>query len=178
MSFLSLVPIYMGDRQALLRRLSDRIERTFHLTVRLRAPWFDPEIAFDASRCQYNSSQLLRQLLSDPYSDGARILGVTSRDLFSPALTYVFGEAQLDGRAAVVSIDRLRNEAYGFPRNDRLLCERSEKEAIHELGHVYGLVHCRSAACVMQASTFVEHIDFKSVQFCTRCLGNLAARKK
>lgn len=177
MSFLSIVPIHFCERHALLSQLSDCIERTFQRRVHLCIARFDPECSFDASRRQYNSSLLLEQLLSDADDAAAKILGVTSRDLFSPALTYVFGEAQLNGRAAVVSSERLRNEAYGLPRDDALLCARLEKEAIHEIGHTYGLVHCPDGACVMHSSTYAEQIDFKSARFCTACLRSLATRK-
>jgi archaemetzincin len=177
MSFFNIVPIYLSDRLALLSQLNDCIEQTFHVPVRVRAPWFDAETAFDASRGQYNSTVLLGQLLSDPAQDAARVLGVTSLDLFSPALTYVFGEAQLNGRAALVSIERLRTEAYGLPADEALLHERLEKEAIHELGHTYGLVHCLDAACVMHSSSYAEQIDFKSAHFCTPCRRNLTTPK-
>lgn len=173
MSFLSVVPIYLSGRQALVSRLGECLERTFHMAVRVRAPWFDPEVAYDASRGQYNSHLLLGQLLSDPVGDAVKNLGVTSLDLFSPALTYVFGEAQVNGRVAIVSIERLRTEAYGLPADDVLLGERLEKEAIHELGHTYGLVHCRDAECVMHTSPQAEQIDFKSPHFCTACLRTL-----
>ena len=130
--------------------------------------------SFDAPRRQYNSRVLLGQLLSAPGDDDSRILGVTSCDLFFPVLQYVFGEAQLGGRAALVSIERLRNEAYGLPPDDRLLGERLKKEAGDRLGHTYGLVHCPDAACVMYPSTYAEQIDFKSVRFCTGCRARLA----
>lgn len=177
MSFLSIVPIYLSDRQSLVSHVRECIERTFHVMVRIRGPWFDPEISYDASRAQYNSHLLLGQLLADPSEEGGKVLGMTSLDLFSPALSYVFGEAQLKGRVAIVSIERLRSEAYGLPPDDRLLGERLEKEAIHELGHTYGLVHCRDAECVMHASTYAEEIDFKPAYFCTACLKDLAATR-
>ncbi len=169
MPFVNVVPIYLSDRLTLVDQLRDCIERTFRLTTRLRAPWFDPENAFDSSRGQYNANELLRQLLSDPFDEASKVLGVVSRDLFCPVLTYIFGEAQLDGRAAVVSIERLRNEAYGLPPDDKLLRERLEKEATHELGHTYGLLHCRNTACVMHPSIYAEQIDFKSAGFCSAC---------
>lgn len=177
MSFLTLVPIYFSDFHELISPLSTRLHETFGLTVRIRSPWFDPELAFDASRGQYNSTLLLKQLLDHDDSSSSRILGVTRVDLFIPVLTYVFGEAQLDGRAAVVSIHRLQNELYGLPPDPSLLLERLEKEAVHELGHTYGLVHCPDPDCVMHASTYVEEIDIKSADFCIACLTTLRAQQ-
>ena len=103
------------------------------------------------------------------------MIGVTAADLFVPVLTYVFGEAQLGGRAAVVSTHRLRPEAYGLPADDDLLTARAEKEALHELGHTYGLLHCPAPDCVMRASTYAEEIDLKPAALCERCLAAVRA---
>ncbi len=150
--------------------LAEQLERVFRRKVRTRAPWFDPEVAFDPSRGQYHSTRFLELLLADPGETGFRALAVTSVDLFIPVLTYVFGEAQLEGRAAVISIHRLRPDSYGLPADPVLLGTRTVKEAVHELGHTYGLVHCQDPACVMHASTYAEEIDTKSQHFCEDCL--------
>jgi archaemetzincin len=101
-------------------------------------------------------------------------------DLFNPVLTYVFGEAQLSARGAVVSSRRLRPEMYGLPENVPLLQARLETEAVHELGHTFGLLHCLEPTCVMHASSYVEEIDLKESRFCPGCLqvvrGGLPAR--
>ena len=102
-----------------------------------------------------------------------KILGVTAVDLFIPILTYVFGEAQLDGIGALVSMHRLNNRLYGLPDNDQLLRERLNKEAIHELGHTFGLLHCSTPGCVLSASTYVEDIDQKSDQVCHECRAHI-----
>jgi archaemetzincin len=180
---LTLVPIYLGSQPELLDLLTERLGRVLALPVRVRRPWFEPELSFDPSRGQYSSTLLLSQLLSEPERpagrDGAnarsdppgrgRVLGVASIDLFIPVLTYVFGEAQLGGRGAVVSIHRLRSEAYGLPPDAALLRARLIKEAVHELGHTFGLVHCRESECVMHSSTYVEEIDLKAADFCDQC---------
>ena len=99
-------------------------------------------------------------------------------DLYVPVLTFVFGEAQLEGRAAVVSSYRLRDELYGLPKNPERLKERLEKEAIHELAHTFGLIHCREPECVMHSYTYAEEIDFKSKNFCKACSTQLERKKR
>jgi archaemetzincin len=180
MAGIALVPIYLGglgglaERRGLLDRLAARLEAAFGLETEVRHPWFDPERAFDPSRGQYNSTLLLAQLQPGPPGAApARVLGLTGVDLFIPVLSWVFGEAQLPGPAAVVSLHRLSPEIYGLPADEERLAERAEKEAIHELGHTFGLVHCRSAACVMRASTYAEEIDHKPARFCAGCLAAL-----
>lgn len=169
MPLLDLVPIYMSGRRELLARLITALVESMQIEVRIRRPWFDPEISFDTFRGQYNSTQLLRMLLEDPSGSTDYVLGLTSVDLFVPVLTYVFGEAQLDGRAAVVSFHRLQPEMYGLPENESLLLDRLLKESIHELGHCFGLIHCPDSACVMHSSTYVEEIDLKPALFCQTC---------
>ncbi|HEY4491753.1 MAG TPA: archemetzincin, partial [Acidobacteriota bacterium] len=46
---------------------------------------------------------------------------------------------------------------------------RCEKEAIHELGHAFGLIHCHQFDCVMHFSNSVEQIDLKRNTFCAEC---------
>ena len=69
----------------------------------------------------------------------------------------------------VVSAHRLRQEFYGLPTDPELLHERLLKEALHELGHTYGLRHCPDYTCVMSASNGVERIDLKRAEFCPAC---------
>ena len=171
---IDVVPIYLVHRHELIERLIERLRGSFGAAVRARNPWFDPEHAFDLSRGQYSSRVLLKLLLDDPEAGAGKIIGVTSVDLLAPVLTYVFGEAQLEGRVAVVSYHRLRPEAYGLAEDPVLLASRLEIEAVHELGHTFGLLHCREQSCVMHASTYAEEIDLKSSAFCVECSTRLS----
>jgi archaemetzincin len=165
---LLLVSFHCGSREALLDELARELSAAFGETVKRSGPAFDPEEAFDPARGQYDSRTLLALLL-ERHPRSARVLGITDVDLFIPALTYVFGEAQLGGRAAVVSCYRLAPERYGLPPNEARLQARLTKEAIHELGHTVELLHCSDARCVMASSPAVEGIDLKSSRFCGRC---------
>jgi len=159
----------MGDRQKLLIRLRNELTGILNMEIFDKRPSFDPEIALDKSRGQYNSTSLLRMLLEESADSADYILCVTGVDLFIPVLTFVFGEAQLDGRAAVVSTHRLNPDVYGLPDDDELLFNRLLTESIHELGHCFGLIHCHVTECVMRASTYVEEVDLKSTTFCPSC---------
>ena len=168
-ALIHLVPICLPNHPRVLARLAERLQRTFAATVVQHPLRFDAETAFDGSRGQYHATYLLELLLGEPRGAGARVLGVAGVDLFIPILTYVFGEAQLEGSAAVVSTYRLDSALYGLPANEQLLLERLDKEATHELGHTFGLLHCQRSQCVMHSSTYAEDIDLKSAQFCSAC---------
>lgn len=172
MSTITLVPIGSALSDTLVR-LSRRVGEVFRSPSCLGPLLFDPSQAFDSYRNQYNSTTLLSLLLSNSDETEGKILGVTEYDLFVPVLTFVFGEAQLNGRAAVVSSFRLRPELYGLPENKDLLNTRLDKESIHELGHTFGLIHCNNAFCVMHSSTYAEDIDLKTNSLCPECIMQL-----
>jgi archaemetzincin len=177
MSYIYVVPIELEDHSD-LEMLETFIFDTFHLKTRRSEFPINLTDAFDPNRGQYNSSLILQQLIMKPPLDAAKILGVLDKDLFIPILTFVFGEAQLKGIGAAVSTHRLHNQFYGLPENRNQSSERLLKEAVHELGHTFGLIHCVQPKCVMNASTYAENIDQKSAEFCFLCQKNIQAEKK
>jgi archaemetzincin len=151
-----------------LEHLAATLARLFRTPCRIRPETFDIGFSFDEKRNQFYSTAILQRLerAADP---DARALGVTAADLYVPVLTFVFGEAQLDGNCAVVSTARLHEEFYGMPSSEALLRERLVKEAAHELGHTFGLRHCSDWRCVMSSSHAVERLDVKGAEFCRAC---------
>jgi len=129
----------------------------------LQANWYDP------NRGQYHSTRILESL-SHLTGDREveRLLGVTKADLFVPSLNFVFGEAECPGNAAVISIFRLDPRFYGQIVSS-LMLQRALKEAVHELGHTFGLTHCMNSKCVMSFSNSIYDTDRKRERFCNRC---------
>ena len=136
------------------------------------------EFAYDAARRQYASFPVLELLTRVCPADAVKLLAVTECDLFIPVLTFVFGHAQLAGRVAVISFARLRQEFYGLAPQREIFLERAYKEALHEAGHTFGLVHCADRNCAMSLSTNVRQIDLKHAAFCAACAARLARRKE
>ena len=158
----------LGDFPApLLRTLAADIEATLGLSVTIAEPLPLPQQAFRPERGQYVSSRLLGAIRKAGRTK--RLLGVTEADLFAPGLNFVFGEAELGGRAAVISTCRLREEFWNRAANAGLLRRRALIEAIHELGHTWGLGHCSRPACVMRFSNTLADTDRKGPALCPRC---------
>lgn len=155
-------PPWLGD-------LISGVAAVFPNPIRRLAAPVDLAPCFVPGREQHHATLVLAALLRHRPADGGRVLGIVGVDLFIPVLTFVFGQAQLDGPAAVVSTYRLRPSFYGMPNDEGLFVERGIKECVHELGHAFGLVHCERYTCVMHASASVDEVDVKSGEFCERC---------
>jgi archaemetzincin len=171
---LPLVPMPEEIVHALVTPLSQVFRASVTVSRPLRGI---TDTAYDDSRAQYNSTQLIREMLRLEINPSAKILGITSVDLFVPILTYVFGEAQLGGRASVMSTYRLDETIYGLPSDRVKLFERALKEAVHELGHTLGLLHCGDFACAMHSSTTVDDVDVKGATLCDVCLKQIGAKQ-
>jgi archaemetzincin len=171
-----IIPLRFSDNE-LLEDLSSTLSLAFKLPASILRKSISLDEGYDAVRNQFNSTWILSRLFELVPEENCKIIGVTEVDLYVPVLTFVFGEAQVGGKAAVVSSYRLRDELYGLPKNPERLKERLEKEAIHELGHTFGVIHCREPECVMHSYTYAEEIDFKSKDFCGSC-AVLLERKK
>jgi archaemetzincin len=161
-----IVPVGRAD-PAMLRKLSAELSRELSVRCSIHDVPLDPAFARHPERNQYHSTAILERLEAIPHGDV--LIGVTEADLYIPILTFVFGEAHLVGRCAVVSYHRLSQEFYGLPADPPLLVERLIKEAIHELGHTAGLTHCDDYECVMAASYAVEWLDLKGRKMCREC---------
>jgi len=169
---------WIGEEEAdreLMEHVRLHLARAFG---RPTAPWEGaarPRHAFDPRRKQHASGTILRWLLEAGPPRG-KVLAITDRDLFIPILTYVFGEAQLGGRAALVSTARLVEDVELL--GPQLLVERLAKEAVHEVGHAYGLVHCDTERCVMGRSPAVREVDAKSSALCRECRAKLEGSRR
>jgi archaemetzincin len=160
-----------------LADLAEGLAREFLIPCEILTGAGEPFFAFNRTRQQYSSTEILASLARRETPDTWRLLGITSLDLYIPILTFVFGEAQMGGPAAVMSLHRLHDEFYGLPSNLPLFRERLLKEAVHELGHTLTLTHCEDYQCVMSPSHGVEWVDLKSSRFCSACRGSVPSRE-
>ena len=152
-----------------LGTIAEAIRKEYKCPVSVRESHMDLSEFFDPMRRQYNGNKMMKELDTWSPLEHVKNMALFRVDLFNPILTYIFGQASLNGNIGVASLYRLRNEQYGMKKDDALLLERFTKVIIHELGHMFGLVHCHVPPCVMRSSTYVEDIDQKDLHLCTSC---------
>jgi archaemetzincin len=169
--FLPLAGLAAQEAQALVVQASGHVSAACRL---LDAPGELP-LETVPGRDQLDADRLLAELERLAGDEGGPLVGIAARDLAIPIFTFVFGRARLGGRAALISLERLRPEFHGAPADAALTTRRGTAEILHELGHVAGLAHCPDAACLMYFASSVERIDLRGLSFCDRCAAALPA---
>jgi len=140
-----------------------------NLPAEVLPPIKKPDYAFDARRLQYDAGRILTQLETLPFDDHQKIIAVLNVDLFVPIFTYVFGEARQGGKCALVSLVRIGMHVDGSTPPKSLLNERAAKVGLHELGHLFGLLHCDDGKCLMHFSGGLGTLDRLPLYFCRYC---------
>ena len=149
--------------------VSDSLQGILRLPVDVGEAEPMPQTAFMESRNQYNSMTLIKRLSENHSSGHLKALGITNRDLCTPILTYVFGEAYMGGNAAVMSCFRLYRGQAGEQVSTELFLNRVVKVALHEIGHTFNVPHCHTGRCVMRASNSLKELDEKLNYLCNYC---------
>jgi archaemetzincin len=168
---------WIGEREASARMIEHvriHLDRAFAWPVRLHSGADRPRDAWDPRRRQWSSTRILRWLGESGPKSG-KLLGITDVDLFIPILTYVFGEAQVGGRAAVVSTRRLGEPSLP---DARIVVDRLATESVHEVGHLFGLLHCSTAGCAMGRAAGVRDVDAKRAELCPACRRQLERSRR
>lgn len=167
---LSLKPV--GDvEDRVLLFLAIQLKKVFYgASIKISEAIPIPISSYNSERDQYVSSLILDEVLSyfNPETED-KVLGIADVDAYSGNLNFVFGEAYVNGKAAVIYLKRLRPEFYGMGPDDGLFLQRVLKEAVHEIGHTLGLGHCEDPKCVMHFSNSIIDTDYKDYNFCEKC---------
>jgi archaemetzincin len=118
---------------------------------------------------QYDGELILTRLektLINPQKN--KLLGIIDGDIKGIRKVHLFGLTSLKNSCALISINRLRGSFYRKYEDNALFELRILKEAVHELGHTFGLKHCKNE-CVMKYSKSLEEVDKRPKEFCFTC---------
>jgi len=163
-----IAPVVFSNRE-LFDTLIKNLESVFHKPIKQLTLDIDIHKLYSVDRRQYYSTGFLEQAIEQTSYINGKVLMITDLDIYVPVLTFLFGEAQLDGKHSVVSVCRLHEEFYSGTSDFNLLFERTVKEVLHEIGHNFGLIHCLDWDCVMHSSNSVEEVDIKGSEYCKKC---------
>ena len=148
------------------------LQAIYGLNADVAAARPEPDFALMSGRGQYDASLILERLGREQGATPLR-LALTQHDICLTFLNYVFGEALMGGPAAVVSLHRLGDGLEGGPGGRSLLLERVAKVALHETGHMLGLMHCRAPGCLMTFTAGLERLDRLNLSLCPTCQNQL-----
>jgi archaemetzincin len=162
---IKIVPLGDVDRK-ILEKIIEELKITYRMIGEITNIEKLPNSAFNAFRNQYRSDELLDFL--EKHYEG-RVLGVTKEDLHTEGLNFIFGQAKMKGRVAIISICRLNPMFFHQPEDEGFFEKRIIKESIHEVGHMLGLGHCNKKACVMSFSNTIGEVDKKTKYLCDMC---------
>lgn len=143
----------------IIRELNREMKHRFMKDKQMKIP----KKSYDKFKEQYKA-----EIVLDALREKGILLALTDEDLYANGLNFIFGEAEYRG-PCIVSLARLKPEFYGEDPNFELLQSRLVKECIHEIGHVFGMEHCKNPKCVMSYSNNVKAVDKKTKKFCDNC---------
>ena len=152
-----------------LNVISTYITDYSNFTPHILPPLEHPEYAYDERRFQYDAGIIIESLESKQFNDYEKVIGVFDMDIFIPIFMHVFGEARQGGKFALVSLFRLRKNPDGSIPADELVYERTAKVALHELGHLFNLLHCENKRCLMHFAGSVAELDEIPPDLCEYC---------
>lgn len=164
-----LAPIQFSNT-GLLKKIVEKLQEVFPGNVEIIELPIDVESVRSVERNQYYSTKILAQAIQHTNRYDGKILILVDFDIYVPVFTFLYGEAQLNGKHSIVSLCRLHEEFYSGVTDDELLLVRAMKEIYHELGHNFGLIHCRNWDCVMHQSAIIEEVDIKGDFYCNECM--------
>lgn len=151
--------------ESMIGKISDFIKEAFYSdVVAMHLENGVPGSAYNPYRRQYNGSKVLTWALSLKIDPVSYLVGLIDEDGYIEGLNFIFGIANRIYKAAIVFTHRLKHW------DERIYLDRIKKEIVHEVGHLFGLEHCKYEKCVMYFSNTLMDTDKKTWAFCKKCL--------
>lgn len=170
----SVVLIMLTDMQPdIIDALTKALQTGFDRKIDVKFQLGSLRYAYDPSRDQYISPKILARLNRIKKPPGDRIIAVADVDMYSPGYDFIYGEADVNAGTATLATKRLQFESNGSVSLAEVTRTRIVREALHEVGHLFGLIHCSRSDCVMRTCTCQEEVDAANGGFCPACLVKL-----
>ncbi len=174
-----IVVVPMGEIDySLVNKLSSQLVSYFNVGVDILQGVKIPQEALNPQRGQYYSTVILTKLELMKSAPGEKMFGLVDDDLYTPSQNFVIGDADPIGKTAVISSFRLKRENYEMLDEQTVLFSRILKEAVHQLGHLWGFEDCRNPKCVMYVTDSIAEVDRKGTKFCDSCLRRVKVRHR
>ena len=142
--------------------LKQELQRVYPSVELSNNPINLPEKYYYAPRDRYSGRGLLKDL--SQYKRGTVVLGLTNEVIYEPnekSPTFgIFGIGSVGGHVAVISST--------LPSRKKHSDEHLVKLMMHELGHSFGLNHCKDEHCFMVDAEHGNKFS-KTPSFCPQC---------
>ena len=158
---------------SILIRLKKNLQwliKKYGLKVEIRSnPFFPRKDEYIEIERHYDGESILKRLEKTLTTHRKnKLIGIIDGDIKGIRKIHLFGITNLKSSCALISINRLRGSFYRLYEDNALFELRILKEAVHELGHTFGLKHCKND-CVMNYSKSLEEVDKRPKEFCEFC---------
>ena len=135
------------------------------------------KIQYNQETGQYDGKDLLAWLslnYKKPHKDAIGVIAITDVDLAIEELNFLFGLASPSSQVGVASVYRYRpdftQEVFSDEQEEyNSMLYRITKTACHEVGHMFGLLHCVFYQCAMNGSNDLEQTDQRPIYLCPVC---------
>lgn len=118
--------------------------------------------SYDPVKKQYNADSFFSETEASEHDS---LLLVADTDMYLGPMDYVFGHYK--GKSGIVSLRRI-DPSWDDRDDPQTFRNRLINESVHQLGHTFGLSHCKKK-CVMKNVSDVIDVDRRSIGFCPAC---------
>jgi len=191
-SFNTIVIVILGEGVPFLKELEKYTRTFFQCNVIIRGPYKLAEIPNLRTRIgslgqqQMFTKECQDFVLSVVKSDrelsrvAVGVIGITMEDLTpSEEYNFVYGIASLTEGSGLFSLARFSPAFNGqsLPEDqaNRIVFQRACKVVSHELGHIFGLLHCVNYCCLMNGANHVGELERQPLLECPVCTKKLTS---